>query len=211
MADPRIHSVLKHLLPLAAENGWADSLLKQAGQDAGETPHSLKNLFPEGITSAISAWQRQIDAETVKRIKKDGWASDRIRDKIAQGVWTRLEILGENHDAFRHATAQRLWHPGNVTGDLWHSADMLWTLAGDTSTDYNHYTKRLLLAKLLFKTTLSYLGDTSPNYTDTRTYLDTQIKSIVTTAQKLGTLKPTLSKIWSVAEKMGFGVEKSRV
>jgi ubiquinone biosynthesis protein COQ9 len=27
----------------------------------------------------------------------------------------------------------------------WHSADLMWRLAGDTATDYNHYTKRALL------------------------------------------------------------------
>ena len=210
MTDPRIHTILNHLLPLAATQGWTDATLKSAAQQAGETGQTIPFLFPNGISDALSAWQKQIDAAMVARVTAQGWASDRVRDKVAQCVWTRLEIIGEHHDAFRHATRQRLWHPKIVTGDLWHSADAIWNVAGDTSSDYNHYTKRLLLAKLLFKTTLSYLGDTSPAYADTRAYLDTQIENIVTMGQKLGTLKPALTKIWSLAERMGFRVETIR-
>ena len=154
-------------------------MLKQAGLSAGETAHSLKRLFPQDVTSAISAWQGMLDEQTAQRIKLQGFQSDRIRDKIAQGVWTRLELIGEHHEAFQQATRQRLWHPRIVMHDLWRSADVLWNLAGDTATDYNHYTKRALLAKLLFKTTLSYLGDTSEQYAETKHYLDTQIEQIV--------------------------------
>ena len=173
MTDQRVQFVLVRLLPLVAEQGWTLATLKQAGQATGETPQSLKRLFPNGITCAISAWQAWLDEQTVQRVRLQGWQSERIRDKVAQGAWTRLELIGEHHEAFQRATRQRLWHPRIVMQDLWRTADTLWTLAGDTAQDYNHYTKRLLLAKLLFKTTLSYLGDTSTGYTDTRTYLDT--------------------------------------
>lgn len=204
MTDPRTQTVLYKLLPVAAEQGWSAATLKQAGQLAGETPQSLKRLFPKGINSALSAWQTLLDEQTVQRVQLTGWESDRVRDKIAQGVWTRLELISENLEAFQQATRQRLWHPRHVMQDLWHSADALWTLAGDTSTDYNHYTKRALLSKLLFQTTLSYLGDTSPNYTDTRAYLTNQIEQIIAMGQNLGKAKPVLSKIWSVAERMGI-------
>lgn len=206
MTDPRIQTVLYKLLPLAADQGWSAATLKQAGQLAGETPHAMRRLFPHGINSALSAWQRLLDTQTVQRVTLTGWESDRVRDKIAQAVWTRLELTAEHPEAFQQATRQRLWHPGFVLNDLWRSSDALWTLAGDTSTDYNHYSKRVLLSKLLLKTTLSYLGDTSPNYADTRAYLTSQIEQIIAMGQTLGKAKPVLNTLWSGAERMGVHV-----
>ncbi len=206
MTDRRIQTILYKLLPLVAEQGWTQMALKQAGLSAGETAQSLKRLFPHGITSAISAWQTMLDEQTTQRVHLQGWRSDRVRDKIAQAVWTRLELIAEHPEAFQQATRQRLWHPRIVMQDLWRSADVLWNLAGDTATDYNHYTKRLLLAKLLFKTILSYLGDTSADYAETRAYLDAQIEQIVINGQKLSKAKPVLAKLWSFAERMGVHV-----
>jgi ubiquinone biosynthesis protein COQ9 len=204
MTDTRAQEVLTRLLPLVAEQGWTMAALKAAGQAAGETPQSLNILFPLGVTSALSLWQKQLDQQTIQRITSQGWDSDRIRDKIAQGVLTRLQLIDEQRTVFEAASRQRLWRPATVMQDLWHSAHAIWTLAGDTSSDYNRYTKRALLSKVLFKTTLSYLGDTSPQYSETKDYLNLQIEQIVAAGQKLSTIKPALNAVWSLAEKMGF-------
>lgn len=206
MQDTRACSILTHLLPLAATHGWTQKTLHHAAALAGENTQSLNVLFPRGITSAISLWQRQMDDVMVARVTKDGWQSERTRDKIAQSVWTRLELIADHQDAFRQATRQRLFHPVTVKKDLWHSADAIWNLVGDTTTDYNHYTKRALLSHVLFKTTLSFLGDVSPDYQETRAYLAQQIEQIIARGQKLGTAKPALQKIWSVFERMGVRV-----
>ena len=209
MTDSRLTAILIKLLPLVAEQGWTMQALNSAAQQAGITPQQTRLLLPQGISSALSAWQSLLDEQMIQRVQVQGWGSERVRDKIAQGVWTRLELIGEHDAAFRQATRQRLWHPVSVTGDLWRSADAIWTLAGDTSTDYNHYTKRLLLGQLLFRVTLSYLGDVSPDYRDTRAYLDSQIERIVMRGQKLHTFKPTLSRLWTYAEKMGVQIKRS--
>jgi ubiquinone biosynthesis protein COQ9 len=206
MTNTRAHAILNHLLPLAATSGWTMDNLHKAAILAGENRQTVKILFPHGISSAISAWQEQLDHDMVARVTSEHWQSERTRDKIAQCVWTRLELIADHQDAFRQATRQRLWHPVTVKKDLWHSADAIWNLVGDTTTDYNHYTKRVLLSQLLFKTTLSFLGDVSTDYQDTRAYLTHQIEQIIARGQKLGSAKPALQKIWSVFERMGVRV-----
>jgi ubiquinone biosynthesis protein COQ9 len=209
MDETRTHIILSHLLPLAATSGWTSDNLYQAAAQAGENKQAVSVLFPRGITSAISAWQQQLNDQMVARVTAEGWQSDRTRDKIAQCVWTRLQLIADNtshQDAFRQATRQRLFHPVTVKKDLWRSADTIWNVVGDTSTDYNHYTKRALLSNLLFKTTLSFLGDVSTDYQETRNYLMQQIEQIITRGQTLGHAKPALQKIWSVFERMGVRV-----
>ncbi|MEM6602445.1 MAG: COQ9 family protein [Pseudomonadota bacterium] len=50
-------------------------------------------------------------------------------------------------------------------------ADSLWYHAGDTATDYNYYTKRLLLSNIYIETLLFSLSDESQNYDDTSEFL----------------------------------------
>ena len=42
---------------------------------------------------------------------------------------------------------------------LAHVPDRMWRLAGDTATDFNHYSKRTLLSGVIASTTLCWLGD----------------------------------------------------
>ncbi len=49
----------------------------------------------------------------------------------------------------------------------WRSADLMWRLAGDTATDYNHYTKRLILSGVYGSTLLVWLDDQSEGWMET--------------------------------------------
>jgi len=58
-------------------------------------------------------------------------------------------------------------------------ADCIWNLCGDNSTDYNFYTKRLILAKILARSYIYFTKDSSPNSELTKDFIDKQIANIV--------------------------------
>jgi ubiquinone biosynthesis protein COQ9 len=55
----------------------------------------------------------------------------------------------------------------------------MWRLAGDTATDYNHYTKRTLLASIYAATIAVFLQDDSEGHADTRAFLGRRIEDIM--------------------------------
>ena len=55
----------------------------------------------------------------------------------------------------------------------------MWRLAGDTATDYNHYTKRAILASVYAATLAVFVGDESEGKTETRAFLDRRIEGIM--------------------------------
>ena len=70
------------------------------------------------------------------------------------GVLTRTDAAMEDEAGLRRWTGY-LSLPSHIPLALrltWASADMIWRWAGDTATDENHYTKRLLLAEILVST-----------------------------------------------------------
>ena len=61
----------------------------------------------------------------------------------------------------------------------WRSADLMWRLAGDTSTDFNHYTKRMTLGAVYASTLLVWLDDQSEGWADTAAFLDRRIDDVM--------------------------------
>jgi ubiquinone biosynthesis protein COQ9 len=61
----------------------------------------------------------------------------------------------------------------------WNSADAMWRLAGDTATDYNHYTKRMTLGALYAATLAVFVDDQSEDHAETRAFLDRRIEGVM--------------------------------
>ncbi|MCA1748742.1 MAG: COQ9 family protein, partial [Sphingomonadales bacterium] len=60
----------------------------------------------------------------------------------------------------------------------WRSADAMWRLAGDRSTDYNHYTKREILSAVYGSTILAWLEDDSEHEAETLAFLDRRLGNV---------------------------------
>jgi len=55
----------------------------------------------------------------------------------------------------------------------------MWRLAGDTATDYNHYTKRAILASIYAATLAVFVSDESEGKAETRAFLDRRIEGVM--------------------------------
>ena len=105
----------------------------------------------------------------------------KIRERIRMLVWTRLEIMGPAREAVRSALAI-LAMPQNLALGArigWRSADQMWRLAGDTATDFNHYTKRATLGAVYGSTLLAWLDDDSEGWADSAAFLDRRIDDVM--------------------------------
>jgi ubiquinone biosynthesis protein COQ9 len=61
----------------------------------------------------------------------------------------------------------------------WRTADLMWRLAGDKSTDFNHYTKRMTLGAVYGSTLVAWLDDDSEGWIETADFLDRRIENIM--------------------------------
>ena len=89
--------------------------------------------------------------------------------------------MGPAREAVRRALAI-LAMPQNLPLALrisWRRADLMWRIAGDTSTDFNHYTKRMTLGAVYGSTLLAWLDDDSEGWSDTAAFLDRRIDNVM--------------------------------
>ncbi len=205
-ADPTLDEIRAALAPRLADDaafdGWGDAVVGSAAAAQGIDPDIAALAFPGGAVDRIDAWFAWIDGEMMRRLPPETLAAMKIRARIAALVETRLEIVADHREALRRAVAI-LAMPQNVVRGAklgWRAADTMWHMAGDTATDYNHYTKRGLLAGIYAATVAVFLDDASDDFADTRAFLSRRIDNVMQFEKaKAGFLKrreriPSLSR-----------------
>jgi len=174
-------AVLEAALARAAEHGFDDALLVRAGTDSGVGAETLAQLFPQGAASLVEFYSQQSDAGMERLLAKQDLASLKVRERIARAVLTRLEVLKPHKEAARRAAAFLLLPANAALGArlLYRSVDAMWHAAGDTSTDFNFYTKRAILAGVYAATMVRWLNDESAEESATRAFLDARIENVM--------------------------------
>jgi ubiquinone biosynthesis protein COQ9 len=165
----------------AVFDGWTQAAVDSAARQLGIDPVQARLAIPKSQAAMVDLYIQEVDRAleawaTPKRLEKL-----KIREKIRTLVWRRLEIMGPAREAVRRALAI-LAMPQNVPLGLrtgWRTADLMWRLAGDTSTDFNHYTKRITLGAVYGSTLLAWLDDQSEGWSDTAAFLDRRIDDVM--------------------------------
>ena len=182
--------LLEAALPNVPFDGWSPLLLETAARACKVKDDDLDTLFPNSVCSLICHFSAWADQKTQKALDKKNMSDLRIRDRIALCVMTRLEILDPHKQAVSLALSfmARPDRQGVMAKNIWRTADLFWQMAGDTTTDYNRYTKRLLLSAVITTTTLYWLNDNSPGNSETRAFLDRRIDNVLTVGKRLSFL-----------------------
>ena len=174
-------SLAPALADAAAFDGWSMAAVRNAAEAAGINPDTAEYALSGGAMAMIEAWVHSVDAAMAQALPPEHLATLKIRERIRTLVQFRLDAIAHQKEALRRALAIMAM-PQNVPRALqlgWHSADAMWRLAGDTATDYNHYTKRLTLGSIYAATLAVYVDDTSPDHADTRAFLERRIEGIM--------------------------------
>ena len=173
------NAVLNAALPEIAFDGWSEDVLARAGKAAGIDDNSLHLAFSGGVGDLIAAFSKSGDAAMLAALEAPG--DMKIRDRIRHGVRVRLEADADHREAARRA-AGWLSLPGrqSLSGRLvYATADHIWHWAGDTATDHNHYSKRLILSGVLGATRLVWFGDESDGNEKSWAFLDRRIENVM--------------------------------
>lgn len=165
----------------AVFDGWTQAAVDSAADSQGIDRAQARLAIPKDQTGKIDIYIQGVDRELEARSTLDRLEGLKIREKIRSIVWTRLEIMGPAREAVRRALSI-LAMPQNVPLAIrlsWRTADAMWRIAGDTSTDFNHYTKRITLGGVYASTLLVWLDDRTEGWTATAGFLDRRIEDVM--------------------------------
>lgn len=171
-------------------DGWSKATLKAAIADSGVADGLARALFPRGGIDLAVAYHKQGDALMVERLAAMDLSAIRFRDRIAQAVRTRLDLIEDRELVRRGSTLFALpQHAAEGAKLIWATADAIWTALGDTSQDFNWYSKRATLSAVYGAVVLYWLGDDSPDHQDTWEFLDRRIDNVMQFEKAKATVK----------------------
>jgi ubiquinone biosynthesis protein COQ9 len=165
----------------AVFDGWTRAAVDSAAAQLGVDPVQARLAMPKAQSGMIDVYIQEVDHALEAWFTPKRLQGMKIREKIRSLVWHRLEIMGPAREAVRRALAI-LAMPQNLPLALrisWRSVDLMWRIAGDTSTDFNHYTKRMTLGAVYGSTLFVWLDDQSEGWAETAAFLDRRIDDVM--------------------------------
>lgn len=168
------------MLPNVPFDGWT-ALARDAAADAQGIDRDIAAMALPDAAAMADAFTARADAMMADAMMAAGTSTMKVRDRIRLALRTRFEQANEDRESVRSALAVMLV-PANAAlaaTTLWRTADAMWRAAGDTATDFNHYSKRAILGSVYSACLLYWLDDDSDDHQATWAFIDRRIDGIM--------------------------------
>jgi len=188
---------LPALLRHVSFDGWSTRAFKHVAKDLGENFDVVRQAFPGGATGMVGAFIKAADEDMVRALAKQYLKDLKIRERIALAIRLRIEAAAPHREAVRRGVALHAvpFNTPHALRSLYGTVDAIWTGIGDTSTDFNFYTKRALLAGVYSSTLLYWLDDQSDEFVDTWNFLDRRIEDVMRIQKAKGRVEGAADRI----------------
>ncbi|MFZ4688028.1 MAG: COQ9 family protein [Polymorphobacter sp.] len=192
------------MLPNVPFDGWTP-LARDAAAGAEEIDRDIAAMaLPDAVTM-VDAYTARADAMMTQAMTEAGVGTMKIRDRIRLALHTRLRQAEDDREAVRRALAV-LAHPAHAAlaaRTLWRTADAMWRAAGDTATDFNHYSKRAILGTVYWASLLYWLDDDSDGHAATWAFIDRRIDNVMQIEKSKASVKQALDWVPNPARFLG--------
>jgi ubiquinone biosynthesis protein COQ9 len=196
----------------AVFEGWTRTAINAAARRLDLPPGEADRLFPGGPVQVLEFVSRRADQRTVDDMEKSNVAGMKVRDRIRTAVRLRLEKHGGEKEAARRALSSLALplNAGLGLKLLYRTVDALWYAAGDTSVDFNFYTKRATLAGVLSSTLLYWLNDRSEGSAASWAFLDRRIDDVMRFEKFKAQVRERTKHLPSLSDILGGGASAKR-
>jgi ubiquinone biosynthesis protein COQ9 len=180
LAEDQRAALIEAMLPSVPFDGWSRPALRSAARHIGMPTEEALALFPNGAAQLVACFSRWADRRMLDRLESTDLEPLRISERVALAITTRLEIMAPWREAVRRALSVLALprHSPLALRLLYGAVDDIWYAAGDRATDFSFYTKRATLAAIYAATLLYWLDDSSPDFADTRAFLDRRLAGV---------------------------------
>jgi ubiquinone biosynthesis protein COQ9 len=190
------------MLPDVAFDGWT-ATARDAAADAEGIDRDIAAMALPDPLAMVDAYILHADAMMTEAMADV--ASMKVRDRIRLALTSRFDHAAHDREAVRRALAV-LALPQNAphaARTLWRTADAMWRAAGDTATDFNHYSKRAILGSVYSACLLYWLDDDSEDQVATRAFIDRRIDNVMQFEKSKARAKEALAWVPNPARFLG--------
>tara|TARA_B100001939_G_scaffold192599_1_gene165589 strand:+ start:206 stop:934 length:729 start_codon:yes stop_codon:yes gene_type:complete len=192
--------LIRAMLTHVPFDGWTWESMEQGAKDIGfekkKTPSIrikiFKSLFKNGSIDFIDIFSEMIDLEVKEKYELIESKPTRIPEKIKKIIMIRLNLCVKYREAVRSSISLTAIPKNTKTSFniLYRTCNSIWRMAGDKSTDFSFYTRRMSLAAIYTSTLLFWLNDKSNDNVETEFFLDRRLNDI----SKISSIKKPFSE-----------------
>ena len=188
--------ILKKTKKIVSIEGWSPDIflkLQKQNIDKNDLFYFFQNRYKDLLEYAL----RDINVKLENKLKKINLINFPINKRIKKILLLRFDILNEDKEFYKKTFNHLLLPTNNKISkkSLYNSVNTMWYLAGDNSTDFNFYTKRLILSGIYTNALFVFF---SKDIKDVEENLDINLKRI----SKIPKIKEKLSLIKDNAPKL---------
>ena len=160
--------------------------------------NEINLLFPEGNKDLLKYFLEQLNIELQEYCKSIDLIRLPLHKRIRKILLSKIEIMNKEKNFYKKIFLKSLLPNKTISlsKQLYKSIDQIWYLAGDTSVDFNFYTKRLILAGIYSRVVLFFFNNNNQN--ELENLLDLNLKRVAKIPElksKINIVKEYLPKL----------------
>ena len=170
--------ILKFAKVFVSEKGLTQNSLKNISKKYGLDINETELLFPEGNNDLIKFTLEQLNNELEEYCRKIDLIRLPVHKRIRKVLLSKIFLMNKNKLFYRSIFLNLLIPKKNfsLSVQLYNSVDQIWFIAGDSSTDFNFYTKRLILSVIYSRIMLFFFNNN--NQEELENILDESLKRV---------------------------------
>ena len=190
--------ILKLAKLIIAKEGLNSNTFETIAAKHNLNINEINLLFPEGNKDLLKYFLEQLNIELQEYCKLIDLIRLPLHKRIRKILLSKIEIMNKEKDFYKKIFLNSLLPNKSVSlpKQLYKSIDQIWYLAGDTSVDFNFYTKRLILAGIYSRVVLFFFNNNNQN--ELENLLDLNLKRVAKIPElksKINIIKDYLPKV----------------
>ena len=189
--------ILKFAKIIVAEHGLTAQTLKKISKKYDLDIHEMNLLFPAGKNDLLQFILEQLNIDLENYCKKLDLIRLPVHKRIRKILISKIYLMNKEKKFYNKIFLNLLIPKKNffLPLNLYKSVDQIWFIAGDTSVDFNFYTKRLILAGIYSRVIFFFFNNNNQDMLED--LLDSNLKRVSKIPElktKLNFLKDYLPK-----------------
>ena len=170
--------VLSFAKEFVSENGLTKNCLENISKKYGLNTDETDLLFPQGNIDLIKFALEQLNNDLEVYCRQIDLIRLPIHKRIRKVLLSKISLMNKDKLFYRSIFLNLLIPKKNfsLSSQLYNSVDQLWFIAGDSSTDFNFYTKRLILSGIYSRVMLFFFNNN--NQEELENILDESLKRV---------------------------------
>ena len=170
--------ILKFAKIVVAKDGLTSNTFKNISKKYDLNIDEMNLLFPGGKNDFLQFVLEQLNIDLENYCKKLDLIRLPVHKRIRKILLSKINIMDKEKKFYKKIFLSLLIPKKNFSLPikLYKSVDLIWFIAGDTSVDFNFYTKRLILAGIYSRVIFFFFNNN--NQTLLEDLLDSSLKRV---------------------------------